>query len=181
MLTLPHTWNVLRWGCFFQYIALNPATGGTNQGSRHRGEREFFIDNLLVRIHCIIVMIRWTGLALWELEFLFAGSLTSTILDKEDLLPPAGPAGIVPMKLLQLQGYLAHKKTPPPRTLQQVSVSYERGNPVPLSLQSRLKTFGKPSRDHERLVTYRGASLIIRKHIPLGPYRRPMPRVQGGS
>jgi len=29
-------------------------------------EREFFIDNLLVRIHCIIVMIRWTGLAPWE-------------------------------------------------------------------------------------------------------------------
>ena len=24
-------------------------------------EREFFIDNLLVRNHCIIVMIRWTG------------------------------------------------------------------------------------------------------------------------
>ena len=29
-------------------------------------QREFFIDNLLVRIHCIIVMIRWTGLAPWE-------------------------------------------------------------------------------------------------------------------
>ena len=29
-------------------------------------EREFFIDNLLVRIHVIIVMIRWTGLAPWE-------------------------------------------------------------------------------------------------------------------
>ena len=28
-------------------------------------EREFFIDNLLVRIHFIIVMIRWTGLAPW--------------------------------------------------------------------------------------------------------------------
>ena len=28
-------------------------------------ERELFIDNLLVRIHCIIVMIWWTGLALW--------------------------------------------------------------------------------------------------------------------
>ena len=28
------------------------------------GEREFFLDNLLVRIHIIIVMIRWTGLAL---------------------------------------------------------------------------------------------------------------------
>jgi len=29
-------------------------------------EREFFIHNLLVRIHFIIVMIRWTGLAPWE-------------------------------------------------------------------------------------------------------------------
>jgi len=29
-------------------------------------EREFFIDNLLVRIHFIIEMIRWTGLAPWS-------------------------------------------------------------------------------------------------------------------
>ena len=28
-------------------------------------EREFFIDNLLVRIHSIIEMIKWTGLAPW--------------------------------------------------------------------------------------------------------------------
>ena len=35
----------------------------------HRRERDFFIDNLLVRIHFIIVMIGWTGLAPWELEF----------------------------------------------------------------------------------------------------------------
>jgi len=34
-------------------------------------EREIFIDNLLVRIHFIIVMIRWTGLAPWEFEFPF--------------------------------------------------------------------------------------------------------------
>ena len=34
-------------------------------------ERELFIDNLLVRIHCIILMIRWTGLAPWEFEFPF--------------------------------------------------------------------------------------------------------------
>ena len=34
-----------------------------------RCERDFFIDNLLVRIHFIIVMIRWTGLAPWEFEF----------------------------------------------------------------------------------------------------------------
>ena len=45
-----------------------------------RAEREFFIDNLLVRIHFIIVMIRWTGLAPWEFEFPFPGSLTSTCL-----------------------------------------------------------------------------------------------------
>jgi len=43
-------------------------------------EREFFIDNLLVRIHYIIVMIKWTGLAPWEFEFPFPGSLTSTFL-----------------------------------------------------------------------------------------------------
>ena len=48
-------------------------------------EREFFIDNLLVRIHFIIVMIRWTGLAPWEFEFPFPGSLTSTFLG----IPPA--------------------------------------------------------------------------------------------
>ena len=46
-----------------------------------KAEREFFIDNLLVRIHFIIVMIRWTGLAPWEeFEFPFPGSLTSTFL-----------------------------------------------------------------------------------------------------
>ena len=35
---------------------------------------------LLVRIHFIIEMIRWTGLASWEFEFSFPGSLTSTFL-----------------------------------------------------------------------------------------------------
>ena len=43
-------------------------------------EKEFVIDNLLVRNHFIIVMIRWTGLAPWEFEFPFPGSLTSTFL-----------------------------------------------------------------------------------------------------
>ena len=47
---------------------------------RGLSERQFFIDNLLVRIHFIIVMIRWTGLAPWEFEFPFPGSLTSTFL-----------------------------------------------------------------------------------------------------
>ena len=31
-------------------------------------QRDFFIDNLLVRIHFIIVVIRWTGLAPWEFD-----------------------------------------------------------------------------------------------------------------
>jgi len=34
-----------------------------NGEQRSASEREFFIENLLVRIHFIIVMIRWTGLA----------------------------------------------------------------------------------------------------------------------
>jgi len=34
-------------------------------------EREFFIVNLLVGIHFITVMNRWTGLAPWEFEFSF--------------------------------------------------------------------------------------------------------------
>ena len=36
-----------------------------------RSERDFFSDNLLVRIHFIIEMIWWTGLAPWEFEFPF--------------------------------------------------------------------------------------------------------------
>ena len=40
-------------------------------------EREFFIDNLLVRIHFIIEMIWWTGLAPWEFETPVPGSLIS--------------------------------------------------------------------------------------------------------
>ena len=47
---------------------------------KQQREREFFIDNSLVRIHCIIVMIRWTGLAPWKFESPFPGSITSTFL-----------------------------------------------------------------------------------------------------
>jgi len=50
-------------------------------GLRGCTEREFLIDNLLVRIHFIIAMIRWTGLAPWECEFPFPGSITSTFLN----------------------------------------------------------------------------------------------------
>ena len=43
-------------------------------------EAEFLIDNLLVRIHSIIEMIWWTGLAPWEFQFPFPGSFPSTSL-----------------------------------------------------------------------------------------------------
>ena len=36
--------------------------------SASASERDVFIDNLLVRIHFIIEMIWWTGLAPWELR-----------------------------------------------------------------------------------------------------------------
>ena len=42
--------------------------------------REFFIHNLLVRIHLIIVMIRWNGLAPWELDTVDGVSDTAEIV-----------------------------------------------------------------------------------------------------
>ena len=43
-------------------------------------EREFFIHNLLVQIHFIMEMIWQIGLAPWEFEFPYPGSLTSTFM-----------------------------------------------------------------------------------------------------
>ena len=51
-------------------------------GNTASGQKKFFVDNLLVHNHFIIVMIRWTGLAPWEFEFSFPGSLTSALLEK---------------------------------------------------------------------------------------------------
>ena len=53
---------------------------------RSRGtclQRTFFIDNLLVRIQNPLIqihLVRWTGLAPWEFELSFPGSLASTLL-----------------------------------------------------------------------------------------------------
>jgi len=74
-----------------------------------RGEREFFNDNLLVRVHFIIVMIRWTGLAPWEFEFPFPGSLTSTFLDLRGGLARFQCAGID-------FGHVWHPRTGVPRS-----------------------------------------------------------------
>ena len=46
-------------------------------------ERDFAIDHLLVRVHLIIVMIRWTGLSPWRVEFPFPGSRTCTVLHEK--------------------------------------------------------------------------------------------------
>ena len=54
----------------------NHSFHSSDTSNRSRSEREFFIGNLLVRIHFIIVMMRWTGLAPWEvaLKLLFGNA-----------------------------------------------------------------------------------------------------------
>ena len=64
-------------------------------------QREFFTDNQMVRIHVIIVMIRWTGLAPREFEFPFSGSLTSTFLVETQVYIPL-PANQLRLHVLQL-------------------------------------------------------------------------------
>jgi len=61
------------FGSEFGYL-IHGLAGRANVAHKVDVERppEFFIDNLLVRMHFIIVMIRWTGLAPWEFEFPFA-------------------------------------------------------------------------------------------------------------
>ena len=56
-------------------------------------QREFFMDDLLVRIHFIVVMIRWTGLALWEFEHSFLGSLICAFVVRQmySTLEPSPP------------------------------------------------------------------------------------------
>ena len=67
-------------------------------------EREFFIDNLLVRIHFIIEMIWWTGLAPWEFEFPFPGSLISTFLIQEQVFSAWTDACPEALQLASLTG-----------------------------------------------------------------------------
>jgi len=68
-----------------------PLSCWSNGCNREPQKREFFIDNLLVRIHFLIVMIRWTGLAPWEFEFPFPGSLTATFLQNVKFLAAVTP------------------------------------------------------------------------------------------
>jgi len=94
-----------------------PSHAPTNHSHQ---KREISIDNLLVRIHFIIEMIWWTGLAPWEFEFPFPGSHTSTFQHSHQYLTIRARSTRACTwvrraygKLCCLQGYLAHKKQPP--------------------------------------------------------------------
>ena len=76
-------------------------TGETPNPKQQGPGRESCIDNLLVRIHIIIVIIWWTGLALWEFEFLFPGSLTSTFLAPQLYSGDTTPCGMIGVTLLR--------------------------------------------------------------------------------
>ena len=100
--------------------------GGLVLDCRIFAERELFIDNLLVRIHFIIVMIRWTGLAPWRFEFPFPG-IEATLKGRDQGNSPRKVALHAPLDAGRLpgkgasapqpQGYLAHQKTSPMTTL----------------------------------------------------------------
>ena len=55
-------------------------------------EKEFVINNLLVRIHFIIVMIRWTGLAPWKFEFQASSHESDTLRRDWYLIAEPAPA-----------------------------------------------------------------------------------------
>jgi hypothetical protein len=76
---------------------------------------EFLIDNLLVRIHVINEMIWWISLAPWEFEFPFSDSLISTFpLNMARFKVPLAEEDESNGTGVDIQGCLAHKKTPTP-------------------------------------------------------------------
>ena len=77
---------VVLWGGAVSYDRGTPVGGATYGGATYEMRAAYELAkkaDLLVRIHFIIVMIRWTGLAPWEFEFPFPGNLTSTFLQGE--------------------------------------------------------------------------------------------------
>ena len=85
-LTMHPTSRLMWWklGHMASQISVGNRVGPTHTRSSRAytlpTEKESFIDNLVVRIHFIIVTIRCTSLAPWEFEFPFPGSLTCTFL-----------------------------------------------------------------------------------------------------
>ena len=78
---VPSLYNVsICAACKERFNLVKRGMGVSGTGGCVSGEREFFIDDLLVRIHVIIEMIWWTGLAPCEFELPFSGSLICTFL-----------------------------------------------------------------------------------------------------
>ena len=77
---LSGAWNPPEGGVFS--FASNSHAGPPPGAYERPTKKEFFIDNRLVPIHFIFVMMWWTGLAPWEFEFSFPGSLISAFLWK---------------------------------------------------------------------------------------------------
>jgi len=102
-----------------------------------RPPTEFFIDKLLVRIHLIIVMIKWTGLAPWEFEF---PSLTSAAAAMVSVEAPPSTLNLTPSTLkpqpstLDPQPYTLH---PQPSTL---NLKLSTLNPQPSTLEPQPST-----------------------------------------
>ena len=72
-------------------LCLGPYGGARGGGVFLRARKiVLFIDNLLVRIRFVVEVIWWTGLAPWEFEFPFPGSLISTFLVRARKLCSAG-------------------------------------------------------------------------------------------
>ena len=92
-------------------VHLSKWRGQTNSNSARRcaqvrcvlytPEKEILIDNSLVRIHFIVEMIWWTGLAPWKFELPFPGSLIYTFLVEEEKglgpRPVVGEAVVEPL------------------------------------------------------------------------------------
>ena len=62
-------------------VALSLNTLNPPNRTQQAAEREFLIENLLVRVRSIIEKILWTGLASRDFEFPFPGSIASTFLE----------------------------------------------------------------------------------------------------
>ena len=77
---LSGAWNPPAGGVFS--FASNPRAEPPPGAYERPTKKEFFIDNRLVPIHFIFAIMWGTGLAPWEFEFSFPGSLISTFLWK---------------------------------------------------------------------------------------------------
>ena len=134
-------------------------------GVRYR-EREFFIDNLLVRNHFIIEVVWWTGLAPWECKFPFPGSLmwlhsTPQVAHIQRVAFPKNPCffrrtGHLRLERCHICGPCKNNET----------MSWGDGLVPVVDVRCRCVFSGGHYRD----------TSSIRNRLPVGPYSRAVPR-----